>query len=338
LPSSLSTTSDKARFNQARESIKLVGENVETFYITHPPERQQSKEKQVMALGFFDGVHYGHQKVIRTAKMLAEEKGIKSAVMTFHPHPSVVLNKNKKDIAYITPLSEKIEMLRRLEIDYCYVVKFTPEFASLTPQEFVDQYIIAFNVKHIVAGFDFTYGSLGRGTMETMPFHSREQFDQTTVGKVEKDEQKISSTLIRQLIVEGNVERIPSYLGRLYEVSGTVVEGEKRGRKIGFPTANINVDAQFLLPKPGVYCVKVNIDGQLINGVCNIGNKPTFHNDFELTVEVHLLAFNSNIYGKKVSVQWLQRLRDEKKFKSVNELIAQIQHDKNKALEYFALS
>jgi riboflavin kinase/FMN adenylyltransferase len=310
---------------------------MELIHLTHPHQlKKEEIEPTVMALGYFDGVHLGHQKVIQTAKDIAKERGCKSAVMTFHPHPSVVLGKKEAHVEYITPLSVKVQILEQMRIDILYVVKFDEAFASLLPQQFVDDYIIGLNVKHVVAGFDFTYGRLGKGTMETLPFHARGEFTQTMIEKVELHEEKVSSTLLRKMIREGSVKDIPAVLGRFYTIEGTVVHGDKRGRQIGFPTANVEVTDEFILPPIGVYAVRMKVNDTWYNGVCNIGYKPTFQKDeTKLSVEVHLFGFNEDIYGKAVTVEWHMRIREEKKFNGIDELVAQISKDKARAEEYF---
>jgi riboflavin kinase/FMN adenylyltransferase len=297
---------------------------------------KQDFDEMVLALGYFDGVHIGHQKVILKAKEIAKNLGIKSAVMTFNPHPLVVL-RNQEEIDYITPLDEKIRLIEELNVDLLFVVEFTKDFAALLPQQFVDDYIINLNVKHVVAGFDFTYGHLGKGTMETMPFHSREQFFHTTVEKQTDHDRKISSTLIREVIRSGDVIYANKLLGRPHSVTGTVVHGDKRGRTIGFPTANVEVSDVYLLPPTGVYAVSIIVKGQEYEGVCNIGYKPTFNKEKSAkpSIEVHIFDFQSEIYEEKVSVSWFKRIRSEQKFHNVDELISQIAKDKAAALQYF---
>jgi riboflavin kinase / FMN adenylyltransferase len=311
---------------------------MKTFFISHPHQMKKTElPPTVMALGYFDGIHLGHQQVIRTAKHIAEEKGYKSAVMTFDPHPSVVLGRKEKHVQFITPLKEKERLIAKMGIDYLYVVEFSRDFAELLPQQFVDQYIIDLHVKHVVAGFDFTYGRLGKGTMETLPFHSRGEFTQTVVPKLSIQEEKISSTYIRQLLKNGEVEKLPNLLGRFYEIKGIVIDGEKRGRTIGFPTANIDPIDDYLLPALGVYAVRVKIAGETYEGVCNVGYKPTFHEkqSGRPNIEVHIFDFGKEIYGETIILEWHQRLRSEKKFAHIEQLIAQIQCDKEEAKNYF---
>ncbi|MCP1124722.1 bifunctional riboflavin kinase/FAD synthetase [Bacillus sp. 3103sda1] len=307
------------------------------IHLTHPHALNKAEiESTVMALGYFDGIHLGHQRVIHTAKKVAEERGFKSAVMTFHPHPSVVLGKKEAHVEYITPLRSKEKVIASLGIDILYVVKFDEAFANLLPQQFVDDYIIGLNVQHVVAGFDYSYGRLGKGTMETLPFHARGEFTQTVIEKVEFQEEKVSSTLLRKHIRNGEMEQIPSILGRPYTVEGTVVHGDKRGRQIGFPTANIALNDEYLLPPVGVYAVRMKVNDEWHEGVCNIGYKPTFkESEKQLSIEVHLFEFQRDIYDESVVVEWHMRIREEKKFNGINELVAQIAKDKKVAEDYF---
>lgn len=311
---------------------------MKTVYLSHPHQLTEERcEPTVLALGNFDGVHIGHEHVIETAKKMAAEMTIKSAVMTFYPHPSVVLAK-KNGMEYITPLSAKEEMISDLGIDYLYIVKFDEEFAQLLPQQFIDEYIIALNVKHVVAGFDYTYGRLGKGTMETMPFHSRQTFSQSTVSKISIGNDKVSSTRIRDLLKRGEVALVPLLLGRFYRISGQVVDGDKRGRTIGFPTANLSITEPYLLPKIGVYAVRLKVKNNWYNGVANIGYKPTFNDpsNEQPVIEVHLFNFDQTIYGEQVIVEWHKFVREEKKFQSIKELVTQINQDKSSAENYFS--
>lgn len=312
---------------------------METIYLNHFTDKSTLKVvPTVMALGFFDGVHKGHQAVIQTAIDKAKELGTTASVMTFNPHPKEVLRKQEKKMNYLTPLPDKIKKIEQLGVHTLYVVHFTREFADLTPQQFVDDYLIGMNVVHAVAGFDFTYGSLGKGTMETLPFHARNRLSSTIVEKLEADNQKVSSTRIRQLLNEGEVEVVNQLLGESYMISGIVVDGEKRGRTIGFPTANIQPKDYYIIPKTGVYAVTLTVNNKEYSGVCNIGFKPTFHNESkDPTIEVHLFAFDRDIYGEDVSVNWHYRIRDEQKFVNIDELIKQINLDKEKAISLLPL-
>jgi riboflavin kinase/FMN adenylyltransferase len=186
-----------------------------------------------------------------------------------------------------------------------------------------------------VAGFDFSYGRMGKGNMETLPFHSRNQFDFTIVPKLSKGEDKVSSTLIREALKAGELEKIPPLLGCYYTTSGIVIHGDKRGRTIGFPTANISGKGEYILPPLGVYAVRVKVNDAWYDGVANLGVKPTFNQDGKPTIEVHIFHFAADIYGSNVMIEWHLRLRSEQKFSGIGELVTQIEKDKQNAMEYF---
>ncbi|RKL69040.1 bifunctional riboflavin kinase/FMN adenylyltransferase [Salipaludibacillus neizhouensis] len=302
------------------------------------PHTQMEFPETATALGFFDGVHRGHQEVILTAKKKANEMQLKSAVMTFFPHPKEVLRKtDKDDVYYLSTIKEKEKQISELGIDYLFIIEFDTAFSELSPQEFVDQYLIGLNINHVVAGFDYSYGRLGKGSMETLPFHSREKISQTTVDKITYEGEKISSTEIRHALLQGDIDKATTYLGRKYVIYGEVVHGEKRGRTIGFPTANIAYHEKVVIPTTGVYAVWLRVDKNWHRGVCNIGYKPTFHDPSNEipTIEVHLFDFDGNLYDKEVSCSFVARIRGEKKFASVDDLIAQISKDKETARSLF---
>lgn len=289
-----------------------------------------------IALGYFDGIHKGHQKVINKAVELAKVTNTKSAVMTFFPHPSVVLNKEVKHVSLLTPMDEKIEKIKNLGVDYLFIVEFSREFASLEPEKFVDLFLIAFNVKNVVAGFDYSYGFKGQGTMQVLPIHGKGNFETYVIEKFTEDEIKVSSTRIRQLLKEGNVKDIPSLLGERYKVRGTVIHGDKRGRTIGFPTANIKLKDDYIIPAIGVYSVQLMVNNEWYNGICNIGLRPTFKdNELVPTIEVYLFDFNSDIYDQEVEIRWFDFLRHEQKFNGIEELVNQLNTDKQQALQFF---
>ncbi|MFG6118295.1 bifunctional riboflavin kinase/FAD synthetase [Thalassobacillus sp. B23F22_16] len=290
----------------------------------------------VLALGFFDGVHKGHQELISTSVEKARETGLNSAVMTFYPHPSVVLKKQEQHVAYITPMREKQQVLEELGVEQLFIVKFDEQLADLLPQEFVDQFLIQLNVRHVVAGFDYSYGRMGRGNMETLPFHSRGMFDQTVIDKVEDHGEKISSTRIRRELKQGNMSEVARLLARPFSTYGKVVQGDQRGRTIGFPTANIALNEDYLLPKVGVYAVRVKYKGKLYPGMANLGFKPTFNEEKEKpNLEVYIFDFSGNIYNEGLDVYWHAFIRDEKKFNGVEALVEQLKQDERHIRQFF---
>ena len=290
-----------------------------------------------LALGFFDGVHRGHQKVINAAKDTAQHTNTKLAVMTFDPHPSLVLGGRKEAIFYITPLQQKIEILEKLGVDTLFVVRFTSDFAKLSPENFVQLFVRDLNVVHVTAGFDYTFGSRGCGNMDVMKELCGTDISVQVVEKLEDGDDKVSSTRIRGLLKEGNIEEVQTLLGRPYQTPGVVVHGDKRGRQIGFPTANVQVPEGTFIPANGVYVVKILVQDEWYEGMCNIGFKPTFKNPDEklLTIEVNIFDFDRNIYGEEVAIDWYKRLRDEQRFNGIDALIAQLQADRQQCIEYF---
>ncbi|CAM4339644.1 bifunctional riboflavin kinase/FAD synthetase [Bacillus subtilis] len=312
---------------------------MKTIHITHPHHLiKEEQAKSVMALGYFDGVHLGHQKVIGTAKQIAEEKGLTLAVMTFHPHPSHVLGRDKEPKDLITPLEDKINQIEQLGTEVLYVVKFNEVFASLSPKQFIDQYIIGLNVRHAVAGFDFTYGKYGKGTMETMPDDLDGKAGCTMVEKLTEQDKKISSSYIRTALQNGDVELANVLLGQPYFIKGIVIHGDKRGRTIGFPTANVGLNNSYIVPPTGVYAVKAEVNGEVYNGVCNIGYKPTFYEKRpeQPSIEVNLFDFDQEVYGAAIKIEWYKRIRSERKFNGIKELTEQIEKDKQEAIRYFS--
>ncbi|EUJ30079.1 Riboflavin biosynthesis protein ribF [Listeria grayi] len=308
---------------------------METIYLHEPNTIQVEQEPKVIALGFFDGVHLGHQAVIRSAKSIADASGIKTAVLTFDPHPSVVLSKKRNKAKYLTPIEEKARKVEAMGVDYFYVVRFTTKFSELEPKDFVQKYLLPLGAVHIVAGFDYTYGRLGAGKMADMEAYAENKLQVTIVDKQEADNQKISSTAIRQAIEEGSMEEANKLLGEPYTTKGTVIHGDKRGRTIGFPTANILVEEDYLIPKLGVYAVKFKIGNETHLGMASIGYNITFKDDQSLSIEVYILDFNREIYGEEVEIEWFQYFRPELKFSGMEGLIKQLEKDEQDTREYF---
>lgn len=289
----------------------------------------------VAAIGFFDGIHKGHQKVINTAVNKAQQEQMQSAVITFHPHPSVVL-RGEKDAKYITPLHIKEHILEQLNVDRLYVITFDKALSLLSPKDFIDQFIIRLNVKHVIAGFDFTFGYKGKGNMKNISEIVPKVFKTTVIHKITCGDEKISSTHIRELLALGQMEQVNKLLERNYTIYGKVVSGDQRGRTIGYPTANIKVNKDTLLPKTGVYAVMVEINNTTYEAMANFGVRPTFYPyDSEPIIEVHIFNFNQNIYGTKLYIKWFHFIREEKKFEKIEDLIAKIKDDEKNIQSFF---
>lgn len=302
--------------------------------VTHPiQENQYISEDVAMAFGFFDGMHKGHAEVFDTLEKKAEASNLKKAVMTFDPHPSVVLNPELKRTDYLTPIQDKIEILDSYGIDYCIVINFSSKFANVSAEEFIREYIINNHVKEVVAGFDFTFGKFGKGNM--MILDEMTEFNTTIVSKQELESEKISTTDIRKSLKTGDLQKANDELGYRYRIKGMVVQGEKRGRTLGFPTANVEPSGDYVLPKNGVYAVsmKIGADDKVYRGAANVGVKPTFHDPSkaQVVIEVNLFDFHENIYGERVIVYWHHYLRPEVKFDGIDPLVEQMNKDKEKA-------
>lgn len=311
---------------------------MQVIEIHHPyKETQIPNEEVVLVLGFFDGVHLGHQKVIETAKKEANEKGCQLAVMTFNHHPSVVFQKvDHKTMKYITTIEQKIKRMEKVGVDILYVIEFTSSFAGLKPQDFVDQYIVGLHAKVAVAGFDYTYGKADVASMVQLPKYADGRFEVIEVPQQKQGEDKISSTNIRKMMAIGDMEGANKFLGYPYELSGMVMHGDKRGRTLGFPTANIKVPHHSLLPVGGVYAVKIKVANTWYNGMAQIGYNITFEKNRPMTIEVNILDFNEDIYGEQVSVQWCHYLREEMKFDGIEGLVKQLNQDEADTRTYFS--
>ncbi|UQZ87384.1 Riboflavin biosynthesis protein RibF [Paenibacillus konkukensis] len=307
---------------------------MQSIKLTYPITENDSHtvtEPQVMAIGEFDGLHLGHQEVIKRALTTAKHLRTPAAIMTFHPHPKEVLGQQKYT-QLLTPVDQKRRMLERMGVDTMYLVSFNPDFMQLTPEQFVENVLIPMKVNTVIVGFDFNFGYRGAGTPDTLCELAQGRFAVEVVRPYQQGGVKVSSTLVREHLQKGEIEEANALLGRRYTVEGTVVNGDGRGRTIGFPTANINLAESFVIPALGVYAVQVTIDGEKFNAVMNVGKKPTFVADLERpTLEAHLFDFSRTIYGSAISVEFIAFLRPERKFSAVDELIAQIRRDADRA-------
>lgn len=305
--------------------------------IRHPYNVNEiPNEDVVMVLGFFDGVHLGHRKVIETGRKIADKAGLQLALITFNQHPSIVFQKIlPENMKYLTSLHQKEQLMSAYGVDILYIVDFTSSFAELTPQTFVDQYIVQLHTKVAVVGFDYTYGPKEIASVEHLPKYAKNRFEVKAVQKEVFNGKKISSTNIRESLDEGNMENARKLLGYIYEIEGTVVHGDARGRQLGFPTANIKVENTVRLPKIGVYVVEIKVGQEWYIGMGSIGHNDTFGAGRELTVEVYILNFHQDIYGEQVLVRWHHYLRDQIKFNGVEKLIAQLKADEENTVTYF---
>ncbi|OWK72924.1 riboflavin biosynthesis protein RibF [Flavobacteriaceae bacterium JJC] len=280
-----------------------------------------------LSIGIFDGVHIGHQSIIKKLNTIAAKKNLQSAILTFWPHPRTVFNPND-DLKFLNTIEEKTYLLEKNGIQHLFLKEFDEEFRNLTGEEFVKQILVEkLNVKHLIIGHDHTFGKNRSGDFNLLQKMSSEfGFEVEQVEAVDFQSRHISSTQIRNALTEGNVKEANEMLGYVYSVSGEVIDGKKIGRTIGYPTANIAVNSMKLLPKKGAYIVDVFVNSQHFKGMLSIGTNPTVDGN-SLSVEVYILDFNEDIYGKEISVNFREFLHDEIKFESLEKLIERLDED-----------
>ncbi|WP_368251807.1 riboflavin biosynthesis protein RibF [Enterococcus sp. 2201sp1_2201st1_B8_2201SCRN_220225] len=311
---------------------------MEIIKIRHPYRPAQIPDEEVvLVLGFFDGVHRGHQKVIKTGKKIAKEQGLKLAVMTFTHHPSIVFKKlGASEMEYLTSLQQKEDLMRWLGVDYLYEVEFTSAFAHLAPQRFVDQYIAGLHAKVAVSGFDYTYGPREIADVAHLPEYAQDRFEIVTVAKESNEGEKISSSRIRELLALGKVDEANELLGYPYTIDGLVIHGDARGRLLGYPTVNVNFSRYARLPMEGVYVCQLRVGDTWYKAMGSIGHNDTFGAGRRLTMEINILDFHEEIYGETISVRWLHFLREQIKFEGAEALIDQLAADEVATRAYFA--
>lgn len=285
----------------------------------------------VAATGFFDGVHGGHRAVLDTLLKVAAERQMESAVITFWPHPRTVLQQDAHSLRLLNSLEEKRQRVLSLGIDNFHVVNFSREFSKLSTKEFMEEYLIRrYNVSTLVIGYDHRLGNSSLQTQDEMrEIASSLGIETIRVEEVHMGDKMVSSTKIRARLLEGDVQGASELLGYKYLLHGVVVAGKQLGRTIGFPTANMELyEPLKIVPANGVYLVDVNVLGRNYKGVCNIGNRPTVGENQSRTIETHILNFDEDIYGLEMSIEFVAKIRDEKKFASMDELREQISKDK----------
>ncbi|WNH14189.1 bifunctional riboflavin kinase/FAD synthetase [Thalassobellus suaedae] len=300
-------------------------------------EAYTSKEPTVVTIGTFDGVHIGHQKIIKHLINTGKKEGLKSVILTFFPHPRMVLQKDS-NIKLINTIDERSQILKDLGLDYLLIKKFTKDFSRLSAEDFVKDLLVdKLHAKKVIIGYDHRFGRNRNADINDLKtFGNLYGFDVEEISVQDIDDVAVSSTKIRNALSEGNIVKANSFLGYHFMLTGIVVKGKALGRQIDYPTANILIEENYkLIPKQGAYIVRSVIDGVLIYGMMNIGVNPTVNGEKE-TVEVHFLNYNSDIYGKKIQIDLLDRIRDEVKFESVEALKNQLTKDKETTLHYIA--
>lgn len=288
----------------------------------------------VVALGTFDGLHRGHLDVIGTAKQEAEHTGAKLAVFTFSNHPLEWINPAHVPVALVTP-AVKLQLLENLGVDVLIDIPFNQLVADLLPQQFLER-LSALNYSCLVVGENFTYGQRGVGNVYTLAASAQTLGFKLIVRKlVSNNGTIVSSTEIRRLITAGEVQQAAKMLGRSYSISGIVAHGNERGRLLGYPTANLElVDAHVAIPLGGVYAVRAYVDGGVYGGMANIGKNPTFGDVEKPRLETNIFGFSGDIYGKTLTIEFVQRIRGEVKFAGIDALKAQLAQDKLDCLKF----
>ena len=286
-------------------------------------EIRKQKNPVVACIGYFDGMHKGHQALVNATIEKAKELGVESGLITFDPDPWVTL-RDAKDVKHITPLQQRINIAVELGIKNIFILNFTKEMAALSPVDFI-KVLDSCNIKALICGFDYHYGQFGKGDIESLKRDA--DFEVIVIDAVSDSEGKISSTRITNLIEEGEVHKAEELLGYAYRVEGYVVHGNAKGRTIGYPTANVSVPSEYLEPKSGVYACFALIDGKKYKAMLNIGHNPTFNYTETMSLEAYILDFSGDLYDKRLKISFKYYLRPEKKFKYIGNLKMQLEQD-----------
>ncbi|WP_343328503.1 bifunctional riboflavin kinase/FAD synthetase [Polaribacter staleyi] len=294
-----------------------------------------TSEKTYVTIGTFDGVHFGHQKIIDKLVLEAKKANKKSVLLTFFPHPRMVLQKDNS-LELINTIEERAELLKKTGLDYLIIHPFSREFSRMTALEFVrDVLVNKLNISKLIIGYDHHFGKNREGNIVQLTEYSHlYDFIVEEIPAQDIDDVSVSSTKIRQALAEGSLKTANNYLGYNFMLSGTVVNGKHLGGTIGYPTANIDVKENYkLIPKTGVYVVKSTLDNKTVFGMMNIGSRPTVDGSYQ-TIEVHFFDFNQDLYNQYLTIELLYFLRDEEKFSSIDALIVQLKKDEQTARDY----
>lgn len=293
----------------------------------------------VVTTGTFDGLHIGHRTILNRIKELARKTGGETVVLTFFPHPRMVLFPDNKDLKLIDTIDERIAFLEKEGIDHLIIHPFSKEFSRLSSVEFVREFLVnKINTKILVIGYNHQFGRNREGSFEHLKeYSSLYGFEVEEIPAKLIDDVDVSSTKIRKALTDGDIKTANAYLNRNFTLSGKVSHGNKIGREIGFPTANMLVEESYkIIPGNGVYAVKVCFNGNTYNAMLNIGYRPTFNTESNIKIEVHIFDFDEDIYDKIIQVKFIDRIRDEIKFNNAEELKIQLNHDKNSSLVILA--
>ncbi|MGO1367937.1 MAG: bifunctional riboflavin kinase/FAD synthetase [Senegalia sp. (in: firmicutes)] len=289
---------------------------------------KQIKDKTVICLGSFDGLHIGHKTLIKNVMKKSKKENLKSVVFTFSNHPASIIP-NKPEPKLIITNEEKIKILENIGIDFFIMIAFSKEFMQMKPENFIKEVLVKkLNVKRIVIGFNYKFGYKGKGDANLLKKLGEEyDFEVEVVSPIKNNEEVISSSIIRELILNGEIKKANKYLGRNFSIEGKVIHGKKRGKNLGFPTANIYLNNNYIVPKMGVYKTKTIYKSNIYNSLTNVGLNPTFEKNKEVSIETYILDFNEEIYDENIKIEFLYFLRSEKKFSSKEDLIKQMKLD-----------
>ena len=292
-------------------------------------------EKTFVTIGTFDGVHFGHQKILEKLVSEAKEAGKKAILLTFFPHPRMVLQKNAT-IELLNTIDERAKLLEKTGLDYLIIHPFDKDFSKTTALEFVKEILVnTFNISKLIIGYDHHFGKNREGNIEQLTEYSHlYDFIVEEIPAQDIDDVSVSSTKVRRALSKGNLKTANNYLGYNFMLNGFVVNGKKIGGTIGYPTANIDIKEDYkLIPKVGVYVVKSLIENKTVYGMMNIGNRPTVNGKHQ-TIEVHFFDFERDLYGKNLKIELIYFLRDEHKFDSLDSLILQLKEDEQTSRNY----
>lgn len=292
-------------------------------------------EKTVITLGTFDGLHLGHQQIVETLIKKSKQANARNFLITFDPHPRKVVP-GRNDVKLLSTLEEKISIFEKLGLENLFIVKFTSEFSKQTPEQFVEKYFVnGIGLQEIVIGYDHHFGKGRGGDFEMLrELGEKFNFSVTVVPEYMMDGETISSTKIRNALLEGDMLRANKFLGRFYSFKGKIVKGDGRGKDLGFPTANLTIeDNDKLIPAKGIYAAECVFENEKYYGLLSLGNRPTFHEHGDIIPEFYIFDFNKNIYGKDLEVNLVEKIRDEEKFNSVEDLISQMKKDEETGKE-----
>ena len=291
----------------------------------------------VATIGTFDGVHYGHQKIIKRLCELAKSTGGESVILTFFPHPRLIIDPENQELKMINTINEKAKILAGLGVDHLIITPFTRDFSNLSPKEYIEDILVqTIGVKYLIVGYDHRFGKDRKGGLSDL-----EVFSKTCGFKIEEiaeqdiNDVAVSSTKIRMALLSGKVGLAAEYLGYHFSLSGRVIKGDKIGRTIGFPTANIFIEETYkLIPSDGIYAVTVEMESGIYKGMAYIGQRPTI-NGMTRNIEVNIFDFNKEIYGQDITMQFLTFLREDVKFTGLEALKEQLYKDKEATISYF---